>query len=79
MDETNKEPTPEEPIVVNVINDGKQMRITIPAYIVENFHIDPQRHQFGWFIQDIDKDNQGKEHVVVLGKFLIKRLNDKKD
>jgi hypothetical protein len=79
MEKEDREPTAEEPIVVNLIKDKKQMRVTIPAYIVENFHISPDRHRFGWYIQEKGKDEQGKDIVIILGKFLIKRKNGKED
>jgi len=79
MDEEKKESTIEEPIRVNLIKDKKQMRVTIPAYIVENFHINPDRHEFGWYIQEMGKDKEGKDVVIVLGKFLTKKPNGKKE
>jgi len=72
-----KEPTTEEPIIVNILKDKKQMRVTIPAWIVENFKIDPERNQFAWYVQNVGKDEEGKDVVVILGKFLIKKQNGK--
>ncbi len=78
MEKEIREPTKEEPIKVNLIKDKKQMRVTIPAWIVENFNIEPERYQFGWFVQEIGKDKDNQPNVIVLGKFIHKKSNGKK-
>lgn len=72
-----KEPTIEEPIKVNIIKDSKQMRVTIPAQIVEEFDIDPERLQFAWYVQELGKDKDGKAIVSVRGSFIGKNKNEK--
>jgi hypothetical protein len=59
----------EKIIPMNIIKDQKQMRVAIPSEIIEEFGIDPDRHQFGWIIEKA-KD---KNLVVITGKFLIKQ------
>lgn len=64
-----------EPIKkVNIIKDKKQMRVAIPAEIVERFKIDPTKDQFGWVVIR-DKDN------ISLNGFLMKETkeDEKKD
>lgn len=77
MEKQEKEPSLEEPIRVNIIKDKKQMRITIPAQIIEDFRIDPERYQFIWYVEEIGKDKEGKSIVTVRGSFIGKQ-NEKK-
>jgi hypothetical protein len=60
-------------IPVNVIEDKKQMRVTIPAEIVEDFRINPERHQFTWVVE-VDKKTQ---RVTITGRFTIKQKDAK--
>lgn len=60
-------------IPVNVLRDKKQMRITIPAEIVEDFRIDPNRHQFAWIVQKEINSNK----ITIAGKFVFQPKNDK--
>lgn len=59
----------EEIIPVNIIKDKKQMRVTIPAEIVETFGIDPERNKFGWIIQKATDKNL----ITITGRFLLKQ------
>jgi len=54
---------------VNFIRDKKQMRVTIPAEIVDRFKIDPTKDQFGWLVVR-DKDN------ISLNGFLMKETKE---
>jgi len=65
----------EKIIPVNILEDAKQMRVTIPKEIVEDFGINPERHQFGWMIE---KDRNSNK-VTIMGKFLLKKQNGKKE
>ena len=56
-------------IKVNILSDKKQMRVTIPAEIVEKFKVDPKKDRFGWLVVR-DKDN------ISLNGFLIKETKD---
>lgn len=62
-----------------IFEQKRELLIKIPIEIVENFHINPDREEFGWFIQEIGKDNQERDIVTVFGKFLRKLPNEKKD
>lgn len=53
---------------VNIIEDSKQMRVTIPKEIVEDFGIDSKRNDFGWLIE---KDKHSNK-IIITGRFLIK-------
>ncbi len=65
----------EKLLLVNIIKDSKQTRITIPAEIVEDFKINPERHQFAWAIQkEIDSDK-----IIITGRFVLKQQNVKKE
>jgi hypothetical protein len=64
----------EKIIPVNVIEDSKQMRVTIPAEIVEDFSIDTKRHQFAWIVQREVNSNR----ITISGKFILKE-NGKKE
>lgn len=55
-------------IPVNILEDSKQMRITIPKEIVEDFHINPNRHKFAWVIEKEVNSNT----VTIIGKFITK-------
>lgn len=62
----------ERMIPVNILKDSKQMRITIPSEIVEDFRIDPSRERFIWIVQkEINSDK-----ITITGKFIFKQ-NDK--
>ena len=61
----------EKIIRVNIIEDSKQMRVTIPKELVEEFSIDSKRNDFGWLIE---KDKHSNK-VTIVGKFLIKNQN----
>ncbi len=65
----------EKIIPVNILEDIKQMRITIPKEIVEDFRINPKRHQFGWMIEKDKNSNK----VTIVGKFLLKKQNAKEE
>lgn len=65
----------EKIISVNILEDSKQMRITIPAEIVEDFRISPDRTQFGWIIEKDKNSNK----VIIVGKFILKQNAKKKD
>ena len=60
-------------IPVNIIEDKKQMRVGIPAEIVEDFGIDSKRNQFTWVVK-VDKKTQ---RVTINGMFTIKQKNAK--
>ncbi len=62
-------------IPVNVIEDKKQMRITIPVEIVEDFRINPKRHQFAWIVQKEINSNK----ITITGRFVSKQNGKKKD
>jgi len=64
----------ERVIPVNVIEDKKQMRVAIPAEIVEDFRINPDRHQFAWVVQREINSNK----ITITGKFVLKQ-NGKKE
>ena len=59
----------EKIIPVNILEDSKQMRITIPKEIVEDFRINPDRTQFGWMIEKDKNSNK----VTIVGKFILKQ------
>lgn len=62
-------------IPVNVIEDKKQMRITIPVEIVEDFRINPERHQFAWIVQkEINSDK-----ITITGRFVLKQRQNEKN
>lgn len=65
----------EKIINVNIIKDSKQTRITIPAEIVEDFRIRPERYQFAWIIQKAKNSNT----VTINGQFVIKQNKDKNE
>jgi hypothetical protein len=79
MEKQEKEPTIKEPLRVNIIKDSKQMRVTIPAQIVEEFRIDPEKLQFVWYVEELGKDKEGKSIVTVRGSFIGKNKDDKKE
>jgi hypothetical protein len=79
MEKQEKEPTIKEPLRVNIIKDSKQMRVTIPAQIVEEFRIDPEKLQFAWYVEELGKDKEGKSIVTVRGSFIGKNKDDKKE
>ena len=65
----------EKLIRVNIIKDSKQSRVTIPAEIVEDLRINPDRHQFIWAIQkELNSDK-----IIITGRFILKQQNDKKE
>lgn len=64
----------ERVITVNVLEDKKQMRITIPAEIVEDFRIDPSRDQFAWVVEKEINSNK----ITITGKF-VSKPNGKKE
>lgn len=62
-------------IPVNIIEDKKQMRVAIPAEIIEDFGIDSKRNQFAWVV----KVNKETQRVTINGIFTIKQNGKKKD
>jgi len=62
-------------IPVNIIEDKKQMRVTVPAEIVEDFRINPDRYQFTWVVK-VDKKTQ---RVTINGMFTLKQKNAKEE
>jgi len=65
----------EKLIRVNIIKDSKQSRVTIPAEIIEDFRINPDRHQFVWAIQkELNSDK-----INITGRFILKQQNAKKE
>lgn len=64
----------EKIIPVNIIEDKKQMRIGIPAEIIDEFGIDPNRNKFAWVVQKQKNSNQ----INITGRFIIKQNGKKK-
>lgn len=59
-------------IPVNIIEDKKQMRVGIPAEIIEDFRIDPKREQFAWIIER-EKDSN---RITITGRFVIRNAKE---
>ena len=70
MEEKNKEI---KEIRSRIFEQKRQLIIKIPAEIVEDFKIGPDRDDFGWTILDED----GK--VTITGRFIPKIPNEKKN
>ena len=64
----------EKIIPVNVLEDKKQMRITIPAEIVEDFKIDPKRYSFNWIVQ-----REVNSNIVTINGNFVHKQNGKKE
>ncbi len=75
MEKTEKEGFEIERLIpVNILEDKKQMRITIPKEIVEDFRINPEKDQFAWIVQrKINSDM-----ITITGKFIFKIKNGTK-
>ena len=73
-DKTKEKFEIERIIPVNVIEDKKQMRVTIPAEIIEDFGITSDRHQFAWVVEREINSNK----IIITGRFILKQ-NGKKE
>lgn len=60
-------------IPVNIIEDKKQKRITIPAEIIEDFRISSDRYQFAWIVERQIDSNK----ITITGKFISKQNENK--
>jgi len=70
MEEKEREKLEVERIIpVNVIEDKKQMRVSVPTEIVEDFGIDSKRHQFAWIVQREVSSNR----ITITGRFILKQ------
>lgn len=60
-------------ITSKIFEQKRQLVVKIPAEIIEDFRIDPDRYDFGWTILE---DNG---RVTINGRFILKVKDEKKN